>query len=69
MSILLVRELRLREVESPAIKWRSQELSLELIQGLVLSIYGPLLPQGAHREGVSDGKGVQEANLVEGVGL
>ena len=69
MSILLVRELRLREVKSPAIKWRSQELSLELIQGLVLSIYGPLLPQGAHREGVSDGKGVQEANLVEGVGL
>ena len=24
---------------------------------------------GAHREGVSDGKGAQEADLVEGVGL
>ena len=44
-------------------------MSLELIQGLVLSIYWPLLPQGAHREGLSDGKGVQEADVVEGVGL
>lgn len=69
MPILLVRELRLGEMKSPAIKWGSHELSLQLIQGLVLSIHWALLPWGAHREGVSDGKGAQEADLVEGVGL
>lgn len=71
MPILLVRELRRGEMKSPAIKRGSQQLSLELIQGLVLSIYRLLLPWGggAHREGVSDGKGAQEADLVEGVGL
>lgn len=51
MPILLVRELRRGEMKSPAIKRGSQQLSLELIQGLVLSIYRLLLPWGGGRIG------------------